>query len=339
MSWRLIFFGHNIMSAFGSGSLANYSANPLVEGYAKKVITHNGANAQLLISSRDRFGGTNQAPLTQPYNKFVIQKGFPVQQGQIMSVKVSEIMFPYEIPNINEYNNLMSLAVGGVNQTIIVPTGFYTGTSLASTINGITALLFPGHSPTLVFNSDGTFTWTAASALVADNISLWPLYSIGQDPLNAYLTQPVTSASLLSVMGFNFAYQDYTVGSQYQFSGQAPMVYTQYIDIKSNVLTQYQDVTDVTTATPNLAHIICRLYIANEVSTVGVDASGNPVYPGMNPFVIHRQFKNPKVMKWNNQNSVDRVDIELYDDQGRLLRLPQNNTGYTDFQITFQSSE
>ena len=327
------------MSAFGQGSLANYSAQPLVEGYAKKVITHNGANAQLLISSRDRLSGTNQAPVTQPWNNFVIQKGFPVQQGQIMSIKVSEIMFPYEIPNINEYNNLMSLAVGGVNQTIIVPTGFYTGTSLASTINGLANLAFPGHAPTLVFNSDGTFTWTAFSAIPGDLIALYPLYSIDQDPLNAYLRQPVTSQSLLSVMGFDFAYQDYTVGRLYQFSGVAPMVYTQFIDIKSNVLTQYQGVTDNTTGTPNLAHVICRLYIANEVSTVGVDASGNPVYPGMNPFILHRQFKNPKVMQWNSQNSIDRVDIQLYDDQGRLVRLPQNNTGYTNFQITFQSSE
>lgn len=327
------------MSAFGQGSLANYSAQPLVEGYAKKVITHNGANAQLMISSRDRLSGTNQAPVTQPYNNFVIQKGFPVQQGQIMSVKVSEIMFPYQIPNINEYNNLMSLAVGGVNRTIIVPTGFYTGTQLATTINALAAIQFPGNAPTLVFNPDGTFTWTAFSNILADSIALWALYAIGQDPLTAYLTQPVTSQSLMSVMGFSYAYQDYTVAARVQFSGVAPMVYTQYIDIKSNVLTQYQGVTDNTTGTPNLAHVICRLYIANEVSTVGVDVSGNPVYPGMNPFVIHRQFKNPKVMQWNSQNSIDRVDLQLYDDNGRLLRLPQNNTGYTDFQITFQSAE
>jgi hypothetical protein len=44
-------------------------------------------------------------------------------------------------------------------------------------------------------------------------------------------------------------------------------------------------------------------------------------------------------MQWNSQNSIDRVDLQLYDDQGRLVRLPQNNTGYTDFQITFQSAE
>ena len=59
----------------------------------------------------------------------------------------------------------------------------------------------------------------------------------------------------------------------------------------------------------------------------------------MVPFVIHRQFKNTKVMKWNNQNSVDRVDIQLYDDAGRALRLPVDNTTYQDFQITFQSAE
>jgi len=44
-------------------------------------------------------------------------------------------------------------------------------------------------------------------------------------------------------------------------------------------------------------------------------------------------------MKWNNQNSVDRVDIKLFDDAGRSLRLPIDNTTYQDFQITFQSAE
>ena len=339
MSWRLIFFGKYIMSAFGSGSLANYSANPLVEGYAKKVISHNGANGNLVISSRDRLSGTFFKPVKQPWNNFVVQKGFPIQQGQIMSVKVSEVLFPWTIENVNPYNNLCVVLINGTTGIVTVPPGFYTGATLAVAINERTALLFPGHAPTLTYESDGSYTWTAGAG---DNIALYPLFQYDGDPLVSYLQQPVTRDSLLSVLGFNFATQDYTTPSTYpagKRGGFAPLAYTQYIDICSDVLTQYQELNDASTSTPNKNHIICRLYIANETSTVNTDASGNPLLPGMFPFVLHRQFKNPKVMKWNSQNSIDRIDIQLYDDQGRLLYLPENNTTYPDFQITFQSSE
>jgi hypothetical protein len=327
------------MSAFGSGSLANYSANSLMEGYAKKVISHNGANGNLVISSRDRLSGTYANPLTQPWNNFVVQKGFPIQQGQIMNVKVSEILFPWVIENINSYNNLCVVLINGVEGVVSIPPGFYTGATLAVAVNAATAILFPGHSPTLVYESDGSYTWTADSG---DNIALYPLFQVGADPLTSYLNEPVTRDCLLSVLGFNFATQDYTTPTTYpngKRSGFAPLVYTQYVDICSDVLTQYQELVDASTSTPNKNHVICRLYIANETSTVNTDASGNPIFPGMNPFVLHRQFKNPKVMKWNSQNSIDRVDLQLYDDQGRRLFLPENNTTYPDFQITFQSAE
>ena len=76
------------MSAFGSGSIANYSTNPLMEGYAKKVVSHIGENGNLVINSKDRFSGTFQNPQSQPFNRFTIQKGFPLQQGQIMNIKL-----------------------------------------------------------------------------------------------------------------------------------------------------------------------------------------------------------------------------------------------------------
>jgi hypothetical protein len=325
------------MSAFGQGSIANYSVAPLVEGYAKKVISSDSPCGNLVISSRDRFSGTYQNPVKQPYNNFTIQKGFPIQQGQIMSVKVAEINFPYVIPNVNDYNNLCVVLINGVAGIITVPTGFYTGTTLATAINARANILFPGHAPVLTYNADGTYAWVASAG---DNIALYPLFQFDADPLTSYLTQPVTRDCLLTVMGFNFAYQDYTTASDGKISGFAPLLYTQYIDITSDNMTQFQDLPDASTGTPNTSHVICRLYIANETSTTIQDASGNPLLPGTFPFNIHRQFKNPKIMKWNSQNSIDRINIRLYDDQGRLVRLPTSGTtGYPDFQITLQSAE
>jgi hypothetical protein len=330
------------MSAFGQGSLANYSAHPLVEGYAKKVITHNGANGNLVINSKDRFGGSFSFPTSQPYNNFTIQKGFPIQQGQIMDIKLSEILFPYAIPNVNNYNNSFGISNdpdGLISVQITVPTGFYTGATLASTINPLISTAFSAtNAPTLAYNAN-TNVFTFVQSGVGHPVSIYPILNPGGGGAVFNSSAPVTSPSILSMMGFNFTTQDYSLPSAIQVGGSAPLVYTQYIDICSDVLTQYQNLPDASTGTPNHQHVICRLYIANETSTTNNDASGNPIFPGMTPFVIHRQFKNTKVFKWNSQNSVDRIDIQLYDDAGRLLRLPDNNTTYPDFQITFQSSE
>ena len=167
------------MSAFGSGSIANYSTNPLTEGYAKKVISHQGANGQLVISSADRTKGTWGYPNQQPYNRFTINKGFPVQQGQIMSVKLAEVRFPYAIPNVNEYNNKFFIQVRSTpGRVIIVPTGFYTGAGLATTVNGLVALVYPGHAPVLTYNPNGTYTWNGATGDSVDDFSLLPVFSV-----------------------------------------------------------------------------------------------------------------------------------------------------------------
>ena len=90
------------------------------------------------------------------------------------------------------------------------------------------------------------------------------------------------------------------------------------------------------------------MYIADETSTALIDASGNPIYPGESPLIIHRQIKNPKVMRWNGQNSIATIDLQLYDQYGDPLyvggfnkqtqtQAPTANVG--EFQITFSASE
>ena len=93
--------------------------------------------------------------------------------------------------------------------------------------------------------------------------------------------------------------------------------YTDWIDICSPTLCQAQYVRDGNTNQSVIRRdLICRLYIANEVSIFQTDPTGD------RPFVIHRQFKNAKVMKWTAERSIDAIDIQLYDQYG--LPLPNN---------------
>jgi len=127
--------------------------------------------------------------------------------------------------------------------------------------------------------------------------------------------------------------------------------YTQYIDICSPTLCQAQNVRDGNTNQFSIHRdLICRLYIANEVSLFQTDPTGT------RPFTIHRQFKNAKVMKWTVDRSIDAIDIQLYDQFGNPLpTLPgyidsvTNTNGYrgdavyqgqgADFALTFLVDE
>lgn len=344
------------------GGIDNYANTPPVELYAKKTVATESANANLMLNSRDRNTGNMSFKKTQPYNNFVLQKGFPILQGQINSLKVNEIVMP--IPyNITPYNNTAT-AIAFVNDTtfvaqdIVITPGYYTGNQLAQQLqyyltHDLAGNLdsFPGApntAPTVSYQNDGTFVfnidltgyvaWAIVPRIDVNN------FPVSRQALNQLFDNTKPEAmGLIWTIGFNnFVYNSFYIpslgnGLEPYVSGQASLLYTEYIDICSDVLTQYQELTDTSTDTTNPAHILCRVYIANEVSLPQVDASGSIVLPGTQYTKIHRQFKNAKVLRWNGQNSIDRVDLQLFDDLGRPLYT--NPAGADDFQITFSATE
>jgi hypothetical protein len=130
-----------------------------------------------------------------------------------------------------------------------------------------------------------------------------------------------------------------------RYSLWAPLTYTSYIDFVSNNLTKYQDVADSSSKTNSTGAVILRLFLNDESSTVPIrvfDTSGNVVSKdfgnaGSFPFVIHRQFICPKVFKWNPGASIDSIDLQLLDDRGLPLYVPDE--GLPNFQITFLATE
>ena len=90
--------------------------------------------------------------------------------------------------------------------------------------------------------------------------------------------------------------------------------YTQYIDVCSPSLCQAQYVRDGNTNQKVIRRdLIARIYIASDNSV----PLTNPA--GTRPFLIHRQFKNAKVMKWTAERSIDSIDLALYDQFGNQL--------------------
>lgn len=266
---------------------------------------------------------------------------------------------------------------------ITLPPGFYTATDMATALqnaintNGaalagwpagtITVTVDPQSSALLIKNTT-TYSTTPGAIIYA---LAWAPYAAG-----TYGSSSVNNPSLVSTMGFKNYFCAYPptynsslveviypaiVPANYPNNGTIFPVfpgattaalgaaysghYTDYIDICSPTLCQAQFVRDGNT-NQNVIHrdIICRLYVANEISVYYTDTTGT------RPFIIHRQFKNAKVMKWTAERSIDAIDIQLYDMYGNylptsgssvpgVLSSQQVNSGYRDFAISFLVDE
>ena len=294
-------------------------------------------NASIVLNSRDATRGT--------YNNNTFNSvGQNIIQGQIDSIAVSEVNFPYDIPNMQAGSNnfLLYLTVGPqVDFQVTVPPGFYTGTELATEI---TALIVAGglaqappvvaaDLPTCVYDTTANrFTFVGpVNPVYAQS---WEIITPFTNPSPVLLPSNNLGKDILSIMGFPPESAPLQIGPgpggvQVGVGGSAPLAFTQYIDICSPQLCKFQYFRDGTTT--NLARrsdVICRLYIANNVATQEEE--------GTRPFVIHRQYKNARVMRWTADNSVGTIDIQLFDDVGQPLL-----TSWTPrpYQITFNCYE
>lgn len=351
----------------------------------KVEVTRSPADAYLMLDSADRSSSTSQTgqplsiPQTQPYNNFRLQKPQNMVQGGFTRMQLTEVNFPYAIPNINERTASFWVVTGSLVAEITLAgyEAFFDGRSLAVTL----ATPQVGATPASGLMNTNPIIGTAASGITWEVDYLpnsFTHVSIGGGfTMSGYTGSPMSptpisfalypsnpssvgfgalpSKSMLSLMGYNplnnWSYL--TTPSRTKISTFAPMTYTSYIDIISNKLTYWANVSDASTRTNSASNIICRLYIASENSSPGaVGYYYNPdsnfddkgikyaveVPAGSQPFLIHRQFVSPKQFRWDGVSAIDWIDIQLLDDVGQPLYFPVDE-GIPDFQITFKCTE
>jgi len=307
------------------------------------------SNAHLLVNVRDRVGSTTYQNAT--FNAV----GENIIQGQIKKISVSEVLFPYDIPNVLSGYNIFELYTVAPSPpallTIVVPPGFYTGTELAADITAeIIAQgaaeavpIVPADLPTCTYDAiSNRFTFVAPAGPASPYENDWVLASPYTFPFNYVgVATPLLGKDLLSIMGFKTPTGTGQIGvvggNQIAVGGSAPLLFTQYIDICSPQLCQYQFFRDGTTT--NLARrldVVCRLYIDDETSMPGFDISGNALIAGTRPFVIHRQFKNERIMRWTADSAVGTLNLLLFDDIGQPITPEWQPRPY---QITFLAYE
>lgn len=321
-------------------------------------------NANMVLSSRDR-----NTPSAANYNSAVYsQTNQNILQGQVYCISVSEVNFPYDIPNVqldrtDEF--LLTNLDTAAGLVVALTPGFYTGTEMANTLNASIAAAAaivgenPSNVPTVVYDAtENLFSINPPAAPFAPQA--WVMTSPYTFPAPGYPNAQPTNQlgkDLPSIMGFlpiqgnaipgspgvsalyiiNNAYLGPSVippaipRGDVSAAEAAPLVFTQYIDICSPQLCKFQYFRDGSTT--NLARrsdIVCRLYIVNNVALPTTDVDGT------RPFVINRQYQNARVMRWTADNAVGQIDINLYDDVGQPLQITWQPRPY---QITFLAYE
>ena len=107
-------------------------------------------------------------------------------------------------------------------------------------------------------------------------------------------------------------------------------LYTPYIDIYSDVLTNYQKVKDTNTSTTKKKGMVARVYLSG-TGTIQVTQTTDAL--GTQPFVMTADLNNPKVIQWSTDIAVPNIDFQVYDQYEELI--PGGNNGFsTEFQIT-----
>jgi hypothetical protein len=333
----------------------------------KTVVTRPSTTAYMCINSADRLDPNVSAEQNQfqRYNDFVITKNQNLLQGAFTRIQLTDVRFPYSIPNINPRNNKFYVLANSADIAdvvlVTIPEGFYTGSALAAKLQSeiittVTTANPPGSAgiANLLVEYDvvneGEFSFAMTVGTGPYSFALYP-YSPNIADLNESVW--ISTNQLLKTIGldyFNGTTDLYTIPI---VGGTAPMLYTDYIDITSQQLTNYQRVKDnSTTRTVPRQAIVERLFINNETSQ-----TTPPNIPGTYPFIIYRQIKNPKTIRWSGEHSIGQIDIQLYDMFGEPLYVPTQTittpllrkgyrsttqtieTPQPNFQLTFLASE
>lgn len=302
-------------------------------------VTANSAGIRSL-NQTTRFSSANQPTSNSllgqyrnlpPYcSDFTISSPGALIYGYIDRIIVSQIQLQYNIPTIcfGRNDTLAFEWNTGANVVLItIPFGFYTPDELAAAIGAVITAT-PALSPvqlTVAYNLRNGFTFTSGNSTNFSFPSPELLLGYGYTQL-----QINTILKTYKTIGMNFENSEIT-NQPSQTSFEYPnFLYTPYIDIYSDVLTNYQRIKDTNTSIAKPKGLIARVLLS------GV---GNPQYTtdtfalGSSPFVMTADLNTPKVIQWSRDIAVPSIDFQLRDCYGEFI--PGDVERYpTEFQMT-----
>lgn len=297
------------------------------------------ANAILAIDSLDRY--IRAAPTeSQPkssilfgyftnanphFNDFTISSPGALIYGYIDKIIVSQIQLQYNIPTICLDRNDTFIIEWGVlptinRETINIPFGFYTPTELAAQITTQIAAL-PALNPldiTVTYDAEDGFVFTSGT----NTDFYFPSFnSLLNDFTYESLERIFRTYKTLGMTILNSLF------ATTQASSMTPnFLYTPYIDIYSDVLTNYQNIKDTNSSIAKPKGLVARVILA------GVGGPVNTLI-GTAPFIVVSDMNTPKIIQWSPDVAVPSIDFQLRDCYGDLIPgVPEYRA--TEFQMT-----
>jgi len=261
------------------------------------------------------------------FNNFTISSPNALIYGYINKIMVSQVQLQYNIPTICFDRNDTFII-----EWVILPTtfratinilfGFYTPTELAAAITAqivATPALAP-LSLSVAYSPEDGFVFTSAT-----NIDFYfPSFSA---LLNDFTYESLERIfKTCKTLGMTLLNSEVSA-TNVQASTMTPnFLYTPYIDIYSDVLTNYQGIKDTNTSVSKPKGLVARVMLA------GVGSPVNTLI-GTAPFIVISDMNTPKVIQWTPDVAVPSIDFQLRDCYGDLIPGVREYRA-TEFQMT-----
>jgi len=288
------------------------------------------STALLCIDSEDRFKDNLALrdpavrAASTPFN-FAITKNQSLMNGFFTRLGVTEVVFPWMIPNINEATKIVGFDYKiGVAPTVasscLLDLGFYTPSMIASAIQqevrsqdaALAAFTMTygvddagAQAPVFLYNTNALGVTVRFYPLDSGDMGTIPQINI-------------RSRQLFDLLGFTNTQSTLAINGQgYQTFCQA----TRYVDIVCTQLTANQALKD-TMSQVVARDVLCRVYVgdAQGVQSTTLPSSSTFCPPGCMPTTIYRNFSQPKQIQWiPNQPVPGYLKFEVFDDAGNPL--------------------
>jgi hypothetical protein len=283
----------------------------------RAVTVRPSSTAILAIDSADRYPAEpfEVSTFTSPYD-FQITRNQAILNGFFTRIALTEVVFPYYIPNINAYTNQLYYKInGGGLLSITLPKGFYTPDELAAAVQ---TLLQAGGlvAATVTYNA---LSLAPSSFLIETNAVDTVQFLRGNTTSLPNSATSLTRFQLFDLMKLN---DDDATDI---FGGTTRCRYIEYVDVVCTQLTYNQDLKD-SSSDPAPRDVLARIYLETENEQIAPVWNGAKAIipaavaiPGTYPFTIYRQFKTPKQILWNRTQPVGNLRFELFDNHGQAL--------------------
>ena len=323
-----------------------------VRGEHSAMTERSPAYAILAIDSEDRFKdyAEQRAATAGSYNfspyDFQITKNESMMNGFFTRLALTEINFPWTIPNINgrtmDIGVEFQVGAGPIQQfQLTLDVGFYKPSEIAAEIEAEVQALDPALATFSMSYGSGSpvFTDLAKVPIFAYTVPVGVSLAFLQMAYNsAAYPYPSSTKQLFDLLGFTELNTVLDVGGAVGRTTYCQAM--RYVDIVCNQLTYNQALKD-TMSQAVVRDTLCRLYVGDGpyTGTSTVDPS-DPDFcpPGCAPFTIYRQFTNPKFIRWiPNQPVQGNLRFQVYDDDGNLLSeagiFPETGPAPTDISL------